>query len=273
MAHYAQGTTTLATCWKATLTNGTVVAATSHDQNIVLAGVTYQSVAAYTPSDIASASDLSVDNLELEAFLASPHITEADLHSGIWDYAAIEMFEVNYANLSQGRNLLRKGTLGEVKGGQAKFTAELRGLMQAFTRRIVHITTKECTADLGDARCKVDLAPWTVTGTITAVTNNREFADSSRAEPSGWFLGGKITFTSGLNSGLGMEVKASYAGGGAIELQEFMPFDVAVGDSYTMYAGCPKRFAEDCRDKFNNTVNFRGFPHLPGSRAYAGPVR
>jgi uncharacterized phage protein (TIGR02218 family) len=273
MAHYAQGTTTLATCWKATLTNGTVVAATSHDQNIALAGVTYQSVAAYTPSDIASASDLSVDNLELEAFLASPHITEADLHSGIWDYAAIEMFEVNYANLSQGRNLLRKGTLGEVKGGQAKFTAELRGLMQAFTRRIVHITTKECTADLGDARCKVDLAPWTVTGTITAVTNNREFADSSRAEPSGWFLGGKITFTSGLNSGLGMEVKASYAGGGAIELQEFMPFDVAVGDSYTMYAGCPKRFAEDCRDKFNNTVNFRGFPHLPGSRAYAGPVR
>jgi uncharacterized phage protein (TIGR02218 family) len=29
-------------------------------------------------------------------------------------------------------------------------------------------------------------------------------------------------------------------------------------------AGCDKRFA-NCRDRFANTVNSRGFPHIPGN--------
>jgi uncharacterized phage protein (TIGR02218 family) len=28
-------------------------------------------------------------------------------------------------------------------------------------------------------------------------------------------------------------------------------------------AGCDKRL-ENCRDRFANVVNFRGFPHIPG---------
>jgi hypothetical protein len=43
-----------------------------------------------------------------------------------------------------------------------------------------------------------------------------------------------------------------------------MPFEVVVGDAYSLLPGCRKRLAEDCRDKFNNVVNFRGFPHVPG---------
>jgi len=29
-------------------------------------------------------------------------------------------------------------------------------------------------------------------------------------------------------------------------------------------AGCDKRF-DTCRNRFNNAVNFRGFPHIPGN--------
>jgi len=38
---------------------------------------------------------------------------------------------------------------------------------------------------------------------------------------------------------------------------------LASGDSVRLEAGCDKR-AETCRVKFNNLVNFQGFPHLPG---------
>jgi uncharacterized phage protein (TIGR02218 family) len=179
-AHYAQGTTTIATCWRATLTDGTVIAATSYDRDIIVDGITYLSAQGYNHTDVESTSELNPDNLEIEGFLQAPAITDADIHSGLWDFAAIEIFEVNYRDLTMGKNILRSGTLGEVKGGRSKFTAELRGLLQAYTKTIVRLTTKECLADLGDARCGVDLAALTVTGTVEGVTGNRILADTAR---------------------------------------------------------------------------------------------
>jgi uncharacterized phage protein (TIGR02218 family) len=43
-----------------------------------------------------------------------------------------------------------------------------------------------------------------------------------------------------------------------------MPEPIALGDTFAVTAGCDKRFPT-CRDRFNNTVNFRGFPHIPGN--------
>jgi uncharacterized phage protein (TIGR02218 family) len=265
-AHYASGTTTLATCVKATLRNGTVVATTSHDTNLPIDGVLYLAAAGYLGSDVESSAALNPDNLEIAGFMRAPAITEEDIHSGVWDYAEIEMFEVNYNDLTMGKNILRSGTLGEVKGGRSKFTAELRGLMQAYSRTIVRLTTKDCTADLGDERCKIPVNLWTVGGSVGGVSDNRVISDGGRAENTDWFTGGKVTFTSGLNAGLSMEVKQSAPG--VLTLHERMPFEIVAGDAYVVAAGCTKRMAEDCRDKFNNILNFRGFPFVPGVRIY-----
>lgn len=264
--HYAQGTTTLATCWKATLTDGTVIAATAFDRDIVFGGVTYYAAQGYKASDIQSTSELNPDNLEIDGVLASPAITDDDIHSGRWDYAAIEVFEVNYADLSQGRNVLRTGTLGEVRGGRNKFTAELRGLLQSYSRSIVGLTTELCTADLGDDRCNVDLEPITVTGVVKTVAGNRIIYDDSRIEPDDWFTGAKLTFISGANAGRSMEVRRSVAG--EIGLTHAMFDVIATGDEYIVYAGCMKRFTEDCKGKHNNGPNFRGFPDIPGDKIY-----
>jgi uncharacterized phage protein (TIGR02218 family) len=43
-----------------------------------------------------------------------------------------------------------------------------------------------------------------------------------------------------------------------------VPEPIASGDTFTVTAGCDKIFAT-CRDRFANTVNFRGFPHIPGN--------
>ena len=51
-----------------------------------------------------------------------------------------------------------------------------------------------------------------------------------------------------------------------------MPEPIAAGDTFNVTAGCDKRFAT-CRDRFDNAVNFRGFPHIPGNDfviSYAG---
>ncbi len=39
---------------------------------------------------------------------------------------------------------------------------------------------------------------------------------------------------------------------------------IAIGDAFTVTAGCDKR-AATCLTKFVNLDNFRGFPHMPGN--------
>ena len=43
-----------------------------------------------------------------------------------------------------------------------------------------------------------------------------------------------------------------------------MAYDIAAGDTYTLAPGCDKSL-ETCRDVYANVVNFRGFPHVPGT--------
>ncbi|NDF11892.1 MAG: DUF2163 domain-containing protein [Proteobacteria bacterium] len=189
-------------------------------------------------------------------------VKEADLMAGLYDFAEIEIFKVNYTDLSQGTLKLRRGWIGEVSVNKGQFVAEVRGLMQALSQTIGELYSPSCRASLGDSRCKIAMEPYTRTGSITSVTDNTRFADSTRVEAAGYFTFGKITFTSGANNGLSMEVKEYVPG--KITLALPMPFAVVVGDTYSMTAGCDKTI-ETCIVRFANAVNFRGEPHVPGT--------
>jgi hypothetical protein len=78
---------------------------------------------------------------------------------------------------------------------------------------------------------------------------------------SGYFDYGVMTMTSGANDGLSMEVKSYTVG--QIVLQLPFPYAVAVGDSYSLTAGCDRSFTT-CKDRFSNVLNFRGEPYVPG---------
>jgi uncharacterized phage protein (TIGR02218 family) len=215
----------------------------------------------YSPTAVQTSPNLAVDNLDVIGMLDSVVITQADIRAGLWDYATIELFRVNWVDLSQGQLDLRTGRLGEIKMGITAFIAELRGLMQAYQQTIGRLCMPACGNDVGDDRCGVNLVPFTITGTISGVNDSHTLIDSGRTEADGWFEGGKITWTSGLNIGLEMEVKSNT--GTTIVLQLPMPFTVQVGDTYSMHAGCIKAFAV-CGSKYSNQVRFGGFPHLPG---------
>lgn len=267
-AHVALETTTMASCWKVTrATDGQVLGFTSHDEDLVVSGVTYTAATGYKATAIQTTAQFAVDNLDIEGVLDSAGLLDVDLAAGLWDFSTVEIFEVNWADLTQGTLKQRKGWLGEVRTGRVGFVAELRGVMQKLQQSLGRLYGSGCDADLGDARCKVVLGGspslYTVSGAVTSVTSNRVFADSSRTEANGWFDQGKITWTSGENDDLSMEVKSYLLAGGAISLVLPMGYTVTIGDAYTMTAGCDKTFAT-CVSKFGNSVNFRGFPSVPG---------
>lgn len=261
-AHLGEEVTTLATCWKVTRRDGTVLGFTDHDRDLMFEAVTYQAASGFTPSAIDSSAGLNVDNLDMEGLLDAASISEADILAGRYDFAQVEVFLVNHADLSQGRMVLRTGWLGEVRLRGGQFTAELRGLSQQLATRIGEHYTPGCRAELGDGRCKVALAGFTVTGTVTQADDRQVFTDSTRAEDSGYFAAGKVTFTSGANAGLSMEVKEFQNGQFTLALP--LPASIKAGDGYDAVAGCDKTF-ETCITRFNNAVNFRGEPHVPGT--------
>jgi uncharacterized phage protein (TIGR02218 family) len=261
--HIAGETTTLATCWKVTRRDGSIFGFTDFDKDLTVDSLLYQARSGYTRSAIHTIANLAVDNLDIESAIDSETLSAADLRAGVWDGATVEIFIVNWANLANGKIILKRGTIGEVELKDTVFRAELRGLSQALSQKIVELYTPDCRADLGDARCKINLASLTVTGAITASRIRRSFADSTRGESINHWNGGLLTWTSGANVGRKMEVKA-FGSGGAFTLFLPMPSIVAVGDNYSLRPGCDKKFST-CKDRYSNVKNFRGEPNVPGN--------
>jgi uncharacterized phage protein (TIGR02218 family) len=99
-AHLASEVTTLALCWKVMRKDGVTAGFTSFSRDLVVESVTYKASTGFTPTAIETSAGLAVDQLEVEAILNDTSITEADLQAGKYDYAAIEVFLVNYQDLT-----------------------------------------------------------------------------------------------------------------------------------------------------------------------------
>jgi len=258
-AVYAAEVQTTCELIKITRVDGMVVGFTSHDVAVTYAGVTYDPLG-FSPTALESNSTLAVANAEAQLLIDSTIITETDVIAGKYDHAAIEILRVNWSSPT-AHDLLISGWVGEIRLDQGRFTREVRSKMQLLQNNIGRVLEKDCDADLGDARCTVNLAAITVTGTVTAVASQSSFTDSARTEADGLFDFGAVTFTSGANSGLSMEVYAYSADTFTVRLP--FPYPIQIGDTYSVYPGCDKIEAT-CKTKFSNFVNYRGFPHLVG---------
>lgn len=260
-AHLAGECLTLAHCWKITRTDGEVMGFTEHDQDLIYETVTYQATTGFTPTAIASQSSLAVDNLDIQGMLSAGAITDKDILAGRYDFAEVETFLINYNDIGQGALSLRKGWLGEVQLNNNQFIAEVRGLTQALSTHIGELYAPICRATFGDSRCAVDTASYTVTGMVTSASSSQQFADSTRSEANGSFDRGVVTFTSGENEGISREVKEFRASQLTLALPT--PYPIQLGDGYSLVKGCDKSF-RTCVETYNNAVNFRGEPHVPG---------
>jgi len=269
-SHLDSGTTTLCWCWKIVRNDGAVLGFTDHDVAVTFDGVTYEAVTGFTASEVQSTLGLAVDNLTVLGALSSNTLNDSDLAAGLYDNASIEIWRVNWAAPDQ-RVLMRKGNLGEVKRGKTAFQAEVRGLAHLLNQPTGRAYGYSCDADLGDARCTIDLTDplYRGVGTVSTIADQRRFTVSGLdAFADAWFSGGKLTWTSGANANRAMEVKRHGVVGARvpIELWQQMSESIAPGDVFLITAGCDKQFSI-CKAKFANAVNFRGFPYMPGNDA------
>lgn len=267
-AALASGATTLCRCWRIERADGAVFGFTDHDRPLSFDGVDYEPGTGLSASEAAASLGLTVDTMEAAGALSSETIGEDDLARKLWDNASVALHLVDWSDPAE-RVLMLSGSIGEVERGPLAFRAELRSLAHALNQPTGRIYGASCDADLGDARCGVDLGDpaFSGSGTVSGVVSRSVFLTGDLGAFSAGFLrDGRLTWTSGANDGAIVEVKRHLVTGGSrqIELAEDMPFAIAEGDGFIVTAGCDKTVAT-CKAKFDNIANFRGFPSMPGN--------
>ncbi|MFC7399692.1 DUF2163 domain-containing protein [Chelatococcus sp. GCM10030263] len=266
--HLGEGVTTLCHCWKLLRRDGVVMGFTDHDRDLGFAGVVFQAGTGLEAAEVASELGFAIGGGEVSGALTAASLTEDDLAAGLYDDANVEVWLVNWADADQ-RLLLEVGSTGEVKRSEHAFTAEVRGLMHRYNEENGRIYRTTCSADLGDAKCRVNLADPDFSATVTVTVSDGHLgfgAEGIASFADDWFTAGQVTWLSGTNTGSAVDVKAHRAVPGRGEIMLWQPLSraIAVGDSFRITAGCNKRF-DTCRAKFANGANFRGFPHMPGN--------
>ena len=266
-AHVKTGLTTLCRAWLIDRTDGVQHGFTDHDQDLSFDGYSFAAGTGLSALALQQSTGLSVDNTEAIGAISDLSVTEADIEAGRFDMAEVRCWLVNWADVSQ-RWLMFRGTIGQLRRSGGAFHAELRGLTELLNRPLGRVYQKPCTAVLGDHSCRfaLDTPGFVEELPVDQHHRGQEFIwpDLAGFEP-GWFSRGTIEVLSGSAKRLTEVIKQDRGNETARIIELWQPLRAVVeqGDMLRLQAGCDKRM-QTCRLKFNNVLNFQGFPDIPG---------
>lgn len=266
-SHLKTGATHVCTCWAVTRSDGVVFGFTDHDRLLSFEGVTFTPDSGLSAKAISSTTGLAVNNTEALGMINADAITDADIEAGRFDGAEVIMWQVRWDDVAD-REIRFRGSIGEIVRESGTYRVELRGLTEMLNQPQGRAYLRSCSAVLGDGRCRVnvDSADFRADAQIEQVTDGQVYQFALTATYTDrWFEGGMIRIRSGDADGLTAPIKRDEIKDGMriITLWRPLPSPIAVGDQVSLIAGCDKR-AESCRVKFDNLVNFQGFPDIPG---------
>lgn len=267
LAHYQQSLQTITRCVRIERQDGVVLGLTEHDQDLFFEAVLYQSAAGYRATAIQTSTGLAVGTVEIEGILSAAGVDRQAVSAGLFDGARIEVFEVNYQNLSQGKLVLLCGHWGEAHLQGYRYVTEFRSLAQSLQQPLGELYSTTCRAQLGDTRCGVPLDAFTHLAAVTQVISPLEIVADALTQADNYFAGGTLLWESGANTHLRTAIKHS-AQDGRLTGVEPPPYPIAIGDAFSAVAGCDKRLAT-CIATFNNVIHFRGDPFVPGQEQLA----
>ena len=254
---------------KLTRSDGQQYRYTDHDVTLSVGGLDYLPAAGLQRLRLESTTDNKVSNQQFAA--AWLDFDEHELHEGLFDNAEVEVMKIGWDDVAAGFITSFYGNLGIIQWTDDGFKADVHSITRKLNRNYGITTTASCRHRLFEPNsitstggCLINKAANTFTGTVTGIVKNRIRFEVTGAFPTtqGYVAFGELTFTSGLNNTLIYEVSKHDVGAfSEIELMTQTTRDVGIGDTFTVTAGCDKAFAT-CKNKFNNSVNFGGMPHI-----------
>ncbi|MBY0560016.1 DUF2163 domain-containing protein [Hyphomicrobium sp.] len=144
--------------WLVERGDGLKLGFTTADTEFTFEGVAYSPTNPFSTSSVQSKNNFSVDNVNTVA-LMNEQITKGDLLGGRWDNAKVKFFWIRPDKPEWGVVPIRGGKFGTITTKGQTFETELRSVLQTLQQPFGDFYTLECSADLGDAKCKVKLDP------------------------------------------------------------------------------------------------------------------
>ena len=157
IARIESGAASLCHVWRLRRSDGVEMGFTDHDCDLMLDGVVCRAASGWTRG----AADLAVGagpaTMSAAGALDDEAITEADIAAGLYDAAKVELWVVDWRQLTL-RVRLWVGTLARMRREGGAFVADLEGPLAALDTVVGRTFERGCDAVLGDARCRVDTA-------------------------------------------------------------------------------------------------------------------
>ena len=269
-SHLDGDATTLCLLTRIACKDGTVIGFADLDVDIAYddgdGTVTYEAEnGGLAPQRLQASSDLTVDNTELQGWVSSSGITEAQIRAGLFDYAQVRIYRVNYMDTSDGHEIVATGTAGETVFSANGWKTEFRSLVQQLRQPISKLYSLTCRAKFGDAQCGKSFT-W-VSGTVSSVgTETDRMFDSGVSGADDLYNLGVVEWLTGDNAGGQMEVDDF--GSGEFVLSLAMPYAIQVGDTFRVRKDCNKEWddaSNGCLFHWagDRALHFRGEPHIP----------
>lgn len=266
-AHLASGATTLCHCWRIDRADGVSLGFTDHDRDLTFDGVVFRAASALASSTREAVTGAAPTTVEILGALSDDGLVEADLISGAYENARLRLWRVNWADPAS-RVQLFAGHLATITRQGAAFTAEVLGQMQALNHAHGRLFQSGCDAQLGDARCGVDLTLPAHHATVTVTGRDGDrllMISGASAFAAGDFRGGQARVVGGALAGTRFRLRDDRFMMGERQLLAWRPLPEALSTGTTLHltVGCDHRFST-CRQRFGNAARFCGFPHMPG---------
>lgn len=266
--HLEGEVTTLCRCWIIETVAGERLGFTDHDQDVSLDGIVCQKHAGVESGSIEERTGLDVNSSDISGALQSEAISAAGIDAGNYDRARVTTCLVNWSHPEE-YFVDRVSLVGEIVRRDGHYTMELQGLAAELDQTTGRHFANRCQADLGDTECGVSLVgePMVASGTVLEVLSGVVLSVAGlESHAAGWFGGGRLVWQTGESAGRAIEVAEHVHQGSKtfLHLWQPMPEVIQPGDGFMLTAGCDKCFST-CKTKFSNHLNFRGFPHVPGS--------
>ena len=253
--------TTSAYLWRLEREDGIAMGFTSHDRDLVVDAFRYRAAPGMVPSSIALSDSLDIDNVEIAGVMTSAAIAATDLVAGRWDGALLYISLIDWEQPDVEPLSLICGEFGEITRSGDSFTVEMLGATSFLNEPIAPLTSPTCRAEFGDRQCNLSLHRHQREGRIITISGDEIGIDELRGAAAD-FAFGSLRFLNGPNCGISYAIVGGQ--GDVVILADLPSQPVVVGARVLITEGCNKNFAT-CRDRFANSINFRGEPYLPGN--------
>jgi uncharacterized phage protein (TIGR02218 family) len=259
----------MADLYTITLVGGSVLRYSAAPTALIANGYTFALGPKFERSKTKVVIGTQVDELEVMLYPGTTDLLGgASFLEAAWqgqlDGALLQLeraFMPTYGDTSPGTVVFFAGRISDIDCTRTRIDIKCRSHLELLNIQMPRrLWQSSCTHVFGDAMCQFDRSALQATFAVGPGSTQVQIATSVTPTPENLYAQGTITGVTGANAGSSRTVASMEGAWVYVKLAFLSP--VLIGDEFQLLPGCDRTLAM-CKNVFNNTTHFGGFPYIP----------